>query len=93
MFLFFTDLVISCMWVSEELLCDVKKGFTLFPHQIDYEITFGIPSHKPGTFRCDYIPSDKAVTVQSCNLTLKGEALHPVVTRVHRDREFFYRLC
>ena len=66
-------------------MCDANDGFTLLSQKIHYEITFGIPSHKPGTFHCDYIPPDKAVTVQSCNLTLKGEALHPGVTRVHRD--------
>ena len=85
--MFSAELVIGCVWDGEKLVCDANEGFTLLSQQIHYEITFGIPSHEPGTFRCDYSPSENDVIAQPCSLTLKGEALHPVVTRVHRDRD------
>ena len=85
--MFSAELVIGCVWGGEKLVCDANEGFTLLSQQIHYEITFGIPSHEPGTFRCDYSPSENDVIAQPCSLTLKGEALHPVVTRVHRDRD------
>lgn len=85
--MFSAELVIGCVWGGEKLVCDANEGFTLLSQKIHYEITFGIPSHEPGTFRCNYSPSENDVIAQPCSLTLKGEALHPVVTRVHRDRD------
>ena len=85
--LFCTEFLLGCVWDNRKLVCGVFDGYRLLtPHPM-YDVTFQIPSHEPGTFRCVYISADEAVTVESCNLTLKGEALHPVVTHVQRDRE------
>ena len=81
--LFCAERLVGCTWNKEKLLCGVRDEIKLITRQPMYDVTFQIESRQPGTFRCHITPEDEAVTVQSCNFTSKGEAVHPVVTHVH----------
>ena len=80
--LFCAERLVGCTWNKEKLLCGVRDEIKVITRQPMYDVTFWIESRQPGTFLCN-ITKDKAVTVQSCNFTLKGEDVHPAVTRVH----------
>ena len=81
--LFCAERLAGCTWNKEKLACGVRDEIKLITRQPMYDVTFQIESRQPGTFRCHITPEDEAVTVQSCNFTSKGEAVHPVVTHVH----------
>ena len=81
--LFCAEFLIGCAWIKEKLVCGVRDEIKLITRQPMYDVTFQIAPLQPGTFRCHTTPEDEAVTVQSCNFTSKGEAVHPVVTHVH----------
>ena len=80
--LFCAERLVVCTWNKEKLACGVRDEIKLITRQPMYDVTFQIASRQPGIFLCNST-KDKAVNVQSCNFKLKGEAVHPAVTRVH----------
>ena len=82
MLLFCAERLLGCAWNKEELACGNRDEIKLITRQPMYDVTFQIESRQPGIFLCNST-KDKAVNVQSCNFTSKGEAVHPVVTHVH----------
>ena len=89
--LFCAEFLMRCVWGKEKLRCGVHDEIKLITRQPMYDVSFQIASLRPGTFRCHITSEDEAVTVQSCNFTLKGEAVHPAVTHVHSsDRHRSY---
>ena len=72
-FLFFTECVLGCSWENGQPVC-VGEGFHLVSI-VSNEVTFEIPSHKPGMFFCDTLPSDRKDTGLYCNFTLKGKII------------------
>ena len=85
--LFCTEFLFGCVWVGEKLQCGVRDGYQLITQQPTYAVTFQMPSHEPGTFHCDYIPPEEAVTIQSCSFTLKGEVYCTQSWHMYKETE------